>query len=130
VVTFREAPHGLCSIMGDGACSNILRYEIQPDEKITLSFWVKKPGSDMLVEKRDFVFDYKALYSPDDFVDPHVDPYRKLLLDAIQGNQTLFVSTDEIKASWKYVDPILESWRKNSVSLKRYEPGTVPENGL
>ncbi|MEY4731101.1 MAG: hypothetical protein RL681_47 [Candidatus Parcubacteria bacterium] len=136
LVTFREAPHGLCSILGDGAsarrsmseegCANTLRYEMQPDEKITISFWVKKPGSDMTIKKQDFVFDYKALYSPDEFVDPHVDPYRKLLLDAIQGNQTLFVSTGEIKASWKFVDPIFEAWRKNKVPLKRYKPGTLP----
>lgn len=123
VVRFRGPKHGLCAAVGNGGCSNVLRYQIQPDEKITLSFWVKKPGHDMIAEERDFVFDYKALYSADDLVDPHVDPYKKLLLDAIEGNQTLFVSTAEIKASWKFIDPIIRAWQKNAVPLQTYKPG-------
>lgn len=129
-VTFKGPDDGLCSAVGGGGCMNVLRYQIQPDEKITLSLWVKKPGHEMLVEERDFVFDYKALYSPDEFVDPHVDPYRKLLTDAIAGNQTLFVSTDEIKASWKFIDPIVRAWHKNKSPLRKYSAGSTPENSI
>lgn len=130
VVRFRGPKHGLCAGVGEGGCSNVLRYQIQPDEKVTLSFWVKKPGHDMVAEEHDFVFDYRALYSPDDVVDPHVDPYKKLLLDAIEGSQTLFVSTNEIKASWKFVDPIIRAWRKGAVPLRIYKPGEPVESAF
>jgi glucose-6-phosphate 1-dehydrogenase len=129
-VTFRGPEDGLCSAVGGGGCVNVLRYEIQPDEKMSLSFWFKRPGTDMVVEEREFKFDYKALYSSDDFVDSHVDPYKKLLSDVIAGNQTRFVSTDEIKASWKFIDPIVRAWKKDAVPLVPYEPGSMPENSV
>ncbi len=103
---------------------NVLRYRIQPDEGVSLSFWVKRPGTDMVVEEKDFSFSYKGAFDPTLFI----DAYEKLLLDTIQGNQTLFVSTDEIKASWKFIDPIVEAWRKNAIPLTSYEPGTIPDS--
>ncbi len=106
---------------------NVLRYEIQPDEKIRISFAVKKPGLGITIEEKDFSFSYRDAYRKDEFIDPHVHPYRKLLLDAIEGNQTLFVSTDEIRASWKFIDPIIERWTKKKSPLVIYKSGTTPQ---
>ena len=108
---------------------NILHYEMQPEEKITLSFAVKKPGLSMVVEEKDFSFNYHRAYTEENFGDPHIYPYRKLLLDAIMGNQALFVSTDEIKASWKFIDPIILRWMKQKSPLIMYKAGTMPESG-
>ncbi|MBI4086099.1 MAG: NADP-dependent phosphogluconate dehydrogenase [Candidatus Liptonbacteria bacterium] len=101
---------------------NILRYQIQPRERITTSFWVKRPGAEMIMEEKDFSFDYKGAFSKELFV----DAYERLLLDAISGNQTLFVSTEEIAASWKFIDPISRAWKKNSASLLSYAKKTLP----
>ncbi|HTY39825.1 MAG TPA: glucose-6-phosphate dehydrogenase, partial [Candidatus Paceibacterota bacterium] len=102
---------------------NVLRYEIQPSEKIALSFWVKRPGAELLIEEKDFAFDYHAAYDSELFL----DSYEKLLLDTVLGNQTLFVSTDEIKASWRYIDPVIRAWQEKKVPLMIYPPGFEPD---
>jgi len=33
-----------------------------------------------------------------------------LISAAMRGDQTLFPSIDDIRAQWRFVDPILESW--------------------
>lgn len=128
VMTFRHKAPCLCP--PSGHVSNVLRYEIQPEERVRISLWVKKPGFDLQIEEKDFSFDYHAAYSDMDFTDPHVHPYLKLFLDAINGNQMLFVSTDEIKASWKFIDPVEAAWRNGATPLHAYEPGSGEVTGL
>jgi glucose-6-phosphate 1-dehydrogenase len=118
VVTFKHKDPCLCP--PSGHVTNVLKYEIQPEERIRISLWVKRPGFDMKIEEKDFSFDYHAAYSDMSFVDPKIHPYLKLLLDAMNGNQTLFVSTDEIKASWKFIDPIQAEWKKGEPELGVY----------
>lgn len=95
---------------------NILHYLIQPNEKISLSLFVKKPNSE-LIEEKDFIFDYRKSFESEEFQ----DAYEKLLLDIILGNQTLFVSTEELLSSWKFIDSILKIWRKNKPELLIYK---------
>ncbi len=103
---------------------NVLRYEIQPKEQVEMRFWVKKPGSKMQIEERTFAFDYKQAFRGEEFA----DAYERLLHNIIQGDQTLFVSTEEIMASWKFVDSILRGWEQQQVPLHVYPKGasTVP----
>jgi len=98
---------------------NVLRYEIQPTEQIILKFWVKHPGSTMQIEERNFTFDYKEAFLGEKFA----DAYERLLYNIIQGDQTLFVSTKEIMASWKFVDSILRGWEKEKTPLIIYPKG-------
>ncbi|MEK7187311.1 MAG: glucose-6-phosphate dehydrogenase [Patescibacteria group bacterium] len=124
-VTFKSPTPCLCPAIGETThYQNVLKYHIQPDEKIKISFWVKKPGTEMLVEERDFEFDYKRAYPGAGFL----DPYDKLLQDVIEGNQTLFVSTEEIKASWQFIDPIVRGWKRNATPLIIYKPGQKEMN--
>jgi len=48
------------------------------------------------------------------------------LLDCILGEQTLFVSTDEVKAMWRFIDPIVKTWKKgvDVIPLHIYAPDT------
>lgn len=119
VVKFRH--HTPCLCPPGEHYKNELKYRVQPQEGITTSFWVKRPGADMVLEKQDFAFDYSKAYEGE-----FVDAYTKLLLDMFRGDQTLFVSTDEILAEWKFVDPILEAWGDNVVPLGMYKPGGRP----
>ena len=100
--------------------TNTLRYRIQPDEGMYMSFWVKKPGAQMVIEEKEFSFNYRQAYEENDFV----DAYTKLLLNVISGDQTAFVSTAEILASWRFIDPIIEGWQKNAAPLVTYEQGS------
>lgn len=117
VVEFRH--HTPCLCPEGQHFTNVLRYEVQPNEGISMSFWVKKPGSDMVVEEKEFAFDYGKAFGASEFL----DAYAKLLLDAIEGNQTSFVSTEEITASWKFIDPIIRTWEERLVPLLVYKKG-------
>ncbi|MBI2644142.1 MAG: glucose-6-phosphate dehydrogenase [Candidatus Wildermuthbacteria bacterium] len=114
VVTFKHLTPCLCP---PGAHSqNMLRYIIQPQERVDISFWVKKPGAEMIIQEKSFTFDYRKAFETEEFS----DAYERLLWSVINGDQTLFVSTDEIVASWKFIDPVVRAWQKNRVALLTY----------
>ena len=52
------------------------------------------------------------------------DAYETLLLEVIKGDQWLFVSRDEVEASWTWCDTLLEAWQDNGISTKPYGAGT------
>lgn len=118
-VTFKHQTPCLCPPSGNQHYQNVLRYRISPNEGIATSFWVKKPGPRMVIEERDFSFNYQSAFSSEQFI----DAYDKLLLDALAGDQTLFVSTEEITASWRFVDPIVNAWKQGKPALLPYSPG-------
>ncbi len=96
---------------------NILTFRIQPDEGIRVRFFVKVPGYQYKTESKTLKFKYADVASfnmiPND--------YERLIHDAFVGDQTLFASTDEIMASWKYMTSILNNL--NHVPLTLYEKG-------
>jgi len=47
--------------------------------------------------------------------------YERLINDAFVGDQTLFASTDEIMASWKFMMSILDNLK--NIPLTLYEKG-------
>jgi glucose-6-phosphate 1-dehydrogenase len=93
---------------------------LEPVEKINIHFWNKKPGLEGGIVPGVLNFYYR------DVTDrvQYVEEYEKLLLDCIYGNQVLFVSTDEIQAMWKFIDPIWTAWQENLVPLKKYPANT------
>jgi len=98
---------------------NVLTFRIQPDEGIKVRFFVKKPGVSLITEPKVLKFRYAdTSANPDALGD-----YERLIHDAFVGDQTLFASTDEIMASWKFVTPILEKW--GDLPMKKYKKGTV-----
>ena len=117
---FRHPTPCFCPKSGGVHYKNRLFIRLEPKEGITIEFWSKKPGLAMEVEKRnlDFIFrqgEQKTQYT---------EEYEKLLLDCVKGDQTLFASSKEVKAMWKFIDPIVTAWQKNKVPLKHYEPDT------
>ncbi len=81
--------------------TNKLTFHIQPKEGISIEFYAKKSAFQYELEKKKLSFDYKSSHAT-----PFVYPYVKLLRDAISGDQTLFVSTDEIKEQWRIASDI------------------------
>ncbi|MDD5110362.1 MAG: glucose-6-phosphate dehydrogenase [Patescibacteria group bacterium] len=118
-VTFKHPVPCLCPPQSERHYRNVLKYQLQPQEGMAVSFWVKKPGPDMVLEERDFVFDYRSAFGREQFI----EAYEKLILDAIAGDQTLFVSTREIMAGWRFTDPIARVWASGSPPLEIYRPG-------
>ncbi len=97
---------------------NVMTFRIQPDEGIKIRFFVKTPGYEFKTEPKILKFKYSDV--PSFSVMPN--DYERLIHDAFVGDQTLFASTDEIMASWKFITPIVENL--NKVQLKKYEKGS------
>ncbi len=104
---------------------NKLIIRIQPDEGILIKFGVKVPGQGFKVERANLDFYYSNLAQT--YV---MEAYERLLLDAMQGDATLYARADEVEAAWEFVDPILNYWQKGKdVRMYGYAAGVWgPEN--
>ena len=49
--------------------------------------------------------------------------YERLLLDLIEGKQTLFVRRDEVEAQWTWIDQIRAGWEATDMAPKPYAAG-------
>ena len=99
---------------------NVLSLCIQPDEGMHLRFETKIPGAGMRTRSVDMEFHYT-----EDFGDEGLPgAYERLLLDAVQGDATLFTRSDEIETAWRIIDPIIKHWEANDAPpLVFYEAG-------
>ena len=116
-IQFKDVPH---HIFSEGASEtwqqNRLIISIQPEMSIRLQVQSKRPGLDMVLNPVDMVFDYNGTYTEDT-----PEAYETLLLDAMTGDQTLFMRSDQVEAAWELVMPILHAWEnKKSLSFPNY----------
>lgn len=86
---------------------NSLVFRIQPDEGMCLTFSTKRPGMGLDIEQVAFSFDYDGAWRKE-----LPEAYERLLLDALRGDATLFMRSDELEAAWQFVMPILRAWEK------------------
>ena len=93
---------------------------LEPREGIKIAFNAKKPGFAADTEVRSLNFDFRS--EGDGEHAQYTAEYQKLILDCIAGDQTLFVSSDEIAAMWRFTDPFISAWQKGKVPLRRYAP--------
>lgn len=120
IVTFKHPTPCLCP-PGSAHEKNVVMFQLEPKEAISMTFLAKKPGLDYFVEEKKFEYQLRSSTSSRQYV----EEYEKLLLDAIQGDQTLFISTRELKNMWAVIDPIVRAWQKNLVHLDHYAPDTT-----
>ncbi|HBD22916.1 MAG TPA: glucose-6-phosphate dehydrogenase, partial [Oceanospirillaceae bacterium] len=52
------------------------------------------------------------------------DAYERLLLEALKGNQSLFVRRDEVEASWQWCDQMRAAWENSDSALHSYPSGS------
>ncbi len=115
-VTFRAPPVCLFHGVRDTceAQPNVMVITLQPDEGFDLMFDVKAPGEELHLRSLPLHFRYAEEFGP------LPDAYRTLILDVLQGDQTLFVRSDEVEASWKVFDPVIS----RGASVEAYPAGT------
>jgi len=117
---FKEVPHLLFPENVD-LSPNHLTLRIQPDEGIHLHFATKIPGAGMRTEPVAMEFGYSGRFGEHALP----DAYERLLLDAINGEASLFARNDEIELAWTLVTPILNEWESQKMPpLATYEPGS------
>jgi len=115
---FKSAPHNAFPDEStDTWHSNKLTISIQPEMDISIRFQVKRPGQTMTLDPVDMTFSY------DTSADHTPEAYETLLLDAMEGDATLFMRGDQVEAAWKVIMPILENWESHKpVDFPNYAP--------
>ncbi len=122
-IGFKEIPHSMFRrTIGHGIVPNRLIMGIYPDEKITLTFQTKSPGTRMRLRSVTMDFNYYQ-----DQTAPVLDAYEKVLVDCMLGDQMLFWRQDAVELCWSYLTPILagcEICGASSPPLHSYASGS------
>jgi glucose-6-phosphate 1-dehydrogenase len=106
IIEFERPPHLMFRLPeGRDFTPNILSLCIQPDEGIHLRFEAKQPDSNQEMRSVDMDFHYSSSFSGS-----LPEAYERLLLEALDGDASLFTRSDGIEASWQLVDPVLHAW--------------------
>lgn len=98
---------------------NRLTINLQPQMDIRLRFMAKRTGLDMVLNPAEMVFDYdvNSKHTP--------EAYETLLLDAMLGDSTLFMRSDQVEEAWKVITPVLEAWdSRDSIEFPNYPAGS------
>jgi glucose-6-phosphate 1-dehydrogenase len=93
-----------------------LTIRIQPNEGISIAFNAKQPGPGMKLGRVTMEFDYA-----EDFAQAEIaDAYELLILEAMEGDHSLFIRQDGVERAWEILQPLLE----NPPPITFYELGT------
>jgi glucose-6-phosphate 1-dehydrogenase len=125
-IQFKPVPHSIF----DGAArddlkANRLVIDLQPDEDIELLLMNKAPGltqGGMRLQSLPLSLSLLRAYEG-----PGARrriAYERLILDAINGNSTLFVRRDEVEEAWRWVDGVAAAWREAAINPRPYAAGS------
>jgi glucose-6-phosphate 1-dehydrogenase len=94
---------------------------LEPNEGIKIEFLNKVPGLNKEYELKSDKMECKYPNNTKNFV----DAYERLLFESMRGIQSLFVCRDEVEEAWKWIDPIINAWKKTTTStVQLYKSGT------
>jgi glucose-6-phosphate 1-dehydrogenase len=122
IIRFKEPPLAMFPMEpGHKMTSNMLVLYLQPDEGIHLRFEAKAPDTVAETRSVDMEFHYAEAFGQTAIP----ESYERLLLDALQGDASLFTRADEVETAWSLIDPILHTWETDQTPpLAVYEPGS------
>ena len=122
LIQFRRPPHLIFPQGRSGdITSNTLSICLQPNEGVHLEFQAKTPDSLLDLRPVNLEFHYEDSFGGQEIP----DAYERLLLDALNGDASLFIRSDEIEESWSIMDPLIEGLSDPSARPPEiYDPGT------
>ena len=120
VINFKKVSHNIFPSK-DKMQNNKLIITLQPEERIELVQLTKIPGPGG--------YRYRPISLKLDYLDSFderlPDAYERLLIDVIRGNPTLFMSENELEASWKWIESITKNWKNINAKNILYKAGTM-----
>ncbi|MET0635501.1 MAG: glucose-6-phosphate dehydrogenase [Chitinophagaceae bacterium] len=118
-IQFKEAPHyAFPQEAAETWRPNRLTFSISPQMDIRIRFQAKRPGTEMVLNPVDMVFNYVEAYK-----EQEPEAYETLLEDVIEANQTLFMRADQVEAAWEVIMPLINAWSKRPpVDFANYSP--------
>ncbi len=106
-IAFREPPKSMFP-PGSGVSAqgpDHLTFDLADASKMSLSFYGKRPGPGMRLDKLSMQF---AMHETG-WLGDVLEAYERLILDAMRGDHTLFTTADGIERLWEVSSPLLES---------------------
>jgi len=117
VVNFRRTPH---TLFPGSNPPNKLVIKLQPEDGLELHLLAAKGAAQSeVLAPVSLDLDFDKAFAAD-----RVGAYERLLLDVIAGRLNLFVRSDEQEEAWRWVEPILEEWRRDDSPPRPYTAGT------
>jgi glucose-6-phosphate 1-dehydrogenase len=123
-IAFKEAPKTMFPT-GSGVGSqgpDHLTFDLADSSRVSLSFYGKRPGPGMKLEKLSMQFSTQETERAGDVL----EAYERLILDAMRGDHTLFTTAEGIESLWERSAPLLE----DPPPVKPYAPGTWGPNAI
>lgn len=115
-LSFRDVPYNV--FKGTDATPlgrDSLIFRIQPDEGISMSLNIKKPGLGLELDRATLDFGYERAFKT-----PLIEAYELLILEAMEGDHSLFTREDEVEQAWEVLTPVLD----NPPPVLHYRPGS------
>ncbi len=123
-IAFREPPRSM--FPGDSGVGaqgpDHLTFDLADASKMSLSFYGKRPGPGMRLDKLSLQF---AMHDTG-LVGDVLEAYERLILDAMRGDHTLFTSAVGIERLWEVSTPLLEA----PPPVRPYAPGSWGPNAI
>lgn len=120
IIQFKDVSHRVYKDSAGPLKPNRLIIRLQPDEMIQLTMMSKNlETTDMKLQPATLNLNFSETYT-----EFKSDSYKRLMLDAVEGDSSLFIHRDEVKHAWAWIDPIIEAWEESSVSPQLYRAGT------
>ena len=122
VVHFKSDGHYIFNENKESLKGNTLIISLHPTEGISLQVFTKPHGVDKHSTVRldpmslDFIKTQKLLNIP--------SGYQSLLMDILNGNQSLFLCREEVELAWKWCDNALEAVSQSNQELYYYNSGS------
>ena len=104
-IAFREPPKSMFPA-GSGVGTygpDHLTFDLDDSARLSLSFYGKRPGPGMLLDKQSLQFSLAEAGTADDTL----EAYERLIRDAMIGDHTLFTTADGIERLWEVSEPLL-----------------------
>jgi glucose-6-phosphate 1-dehydrogenase len=123
-IAFREPPKSMFPAgSGVGAHGpDHLTFDLADSSKMSLSFYGKRPGPGMRLDKLSLQF---AMHDTG-LVGDVLEAYERLILDAMRGDHTLFTTADGIERLWEVARPLIEA----PPPVRFYAPGSWGPNAI
>lgn len=119
-VTFKGVPGLLFHSKDKMIEPNNLVIRIQPDEGASLRMNCKVPGLSNLTQPVKMDFRYGSYFGS-----TPPEAYERLICDCMAGDNTLFARIDEVLASWRFFNPIIDRWLATPAGhFPNYDAGT------
>ncbi|MFN7064886.1 MAG: glucose-6-phosphate dehydrogenase [Aquificaceae bacterium] len=100
-IVFKEVPKSLTKLLDCKPQQNKIIFQTTPESKLSISFELRPPTGKFIACPVETFMEYKF---PTEFE----EAYEVLILDIIEGDQSLFIRGDEIEALWEIVQPYLD----------------------